>query len=353
VSEPPADERLRAALAHLADSAPPPGGTATAERAMALARGRRRRWAGLAAALVLVVGVLVAVPEAVSQLTPAPAERPVPATAAGGPASLYDLPVRGSLAGDEEFLAGVRSLDWSGPAGPEGDLRPAEDTRRVAYAADVPGRGRWALVLGRVGPQLVHAWFTGPAGAAPGGLALTGGPSRTGTAPAITLLDAAGPTGTLVVVGRPEDGAEYSPSIDRDSTGRLRRTFTPLPLVDGVPVGEVVAPVVYGAGQVRVLSVRGGRVARDVLVPTVVGGPVSAAAGRDGDGDGDGSDPRYWDRLRDCLVTLGFEVRPDSDGTGLTWSGGPAIAPDVGPLSTGEQAQNDAAAAGCVARASG
>ena len=346
---PPADERLRAALASLADSAPPPGGTATVDRVRALARGRRRRWAGLAAALVLVAGVLLAVPEAVSELTPAPPERPVPAAPADGPASLYDLPVRGSLAGDEEFLAGVRALDWGDPAGPGGPPTPAAHTRRVAYAADVPGSERWALVLGRAGGQPVHAWFTGPAGTGPGGLALTAGPERTGTNPAITLLDASGPTGTLVVVGRPEDAAEYSPSVDRDSTGRLRRTYVPLPVVDGVPVGRVVAPAVYGAGQVRVLSVRGGRVARDVLVPTVVGGPVAPPAGR----GVDGSDPQYWNRLRDCLVTLGFQVRPDPDGTGLTWSGGPATAPDVGPLSTSEQAQNDAASAGCAARAAG
>jgi hypothetical protein len=68
---------------------------------------------------------------------------------------------------------------------------------------------------------------------------------------------------------------------------------------------------------------------------------------------GDDADPRYRDRLRDCLVALGFEVRPDPAGTGLTWGGGPALVPDAGPPSTAEQAQNDAAAAACAARAAG
>ena len=240
----------------------------------------------------------------------------------------------------------MRSLDWGGPAGPPGGgLRPAEDTRRVVYAADVPNGSRWALVLGRVGRDLVHAWFTGPAGAAPEELSVAVPPARTGTAPAITLLDAAGPTGLLVVVGRPGDGAEYSPSLDRDATGRLGRTYTPLPEVDGVLLGEVVPPVSYGAGQVRVLSERGNRVAQDVLLPTVVGAPPSPAVG------GDPGDPGYWLRLRDCLEPLGFEVVLDPAGTGLTWSGGPAPAPDVGPLSSAEQAQNDAAFDGCAVRA--
>jgi hypothetical protein len=114
-----------------------------------------------------------------------------------------------------------------------------------------------------------------------------------------------------------------------------------------VPVGEVVTPLFYGAGQVRVLSLRGGRVARDVLVPTAVGGPVSPAFGI----EVDVSDPWYWGRLRDCLVTLGFEVQLDPSGTGVTWSGGPALAPDLGPPSTAEQAQNSAAFDGCVVRA--
>ena len=351
---PGSDRLLRDGLRRLAEHAPPPRGRDTADRAIAQDRARRRRRAGWTATVLAIGGVLAAVPATVTGLSPDPAvvaADGAPAPQDGG-RSLYGVPTRGSLAGDEEFLAGVRALEWGGPAGPpdagasELRLRPAEGTRRVLFAADVPGGSRWALVMGRVEEHLVHAWFTGPAGAAPQQLSLAGDPVRTDDGRPITLLDAGSATGPLVVVARPGLGAEYSPSLDRDASGRLRRVYVELPVVDGVPLGEVTVPVAEGSGRVRML--RDGRdgTAEALLVPTTledVSAPQPIGAG----------DPQVWVRLRDCLVPLGFEVQLDPGGNGLSVSGGPALAPDVGPLSSAEQAQNDAARDECLAQVTG
>ena len=346
------DRALREGLRWLAEHAPPPRGPDTADRTVARNRAQRRRWAAWTATVFAVGAVLAAVPATVSGLPAGPAGVPAESSAGGAVPSLYDVPTRGSLAGDEEFLAGVRALEWGGPAGPPDAgssdlrLRPAEDTRRVLFAADVPGGYRWALVMGRVEDHLVHAWFTGPAGAAPQQLSLAGDPVRTDDGRPITLLDAGSATGPLVVVGRPGLGAEYSPSLDRDASGRLRRVYVELPVVDGVPLGEVTVPVAAGSGRVRML--RDGRdgTAEALVVPTTLedaSAPQPIGA----------SDPTVWVRLRDCLVPLGFEVQLDPGGNGLSVSGGPALAPDVGPLSSAEQAQNDAARDECLAQVTG
>jgi hypothetical protein len=347
---------LRDRLARLAEHAPAPRGAATAVRVVADVRSHRRRAVAWAAAVLAIGGVLAAVPSTVSGLSPgsaadagadggAGAGAGVARAAAGdaGP-SLYDLAPRGSLAGDAEFLAGVREIPWDGPEGGPG---PAAGTRRVLFAGDVPGGSRWALVMGRVGPQLVYAWFTGPAGAAPGELVLVGAPARAGAEQPIALLDAGGATGPLVVVGRPGDRAGYSPSLDRDASGELGRTYTELPVVDGVPLGEVDRPRAYGAGQVRVLRETGPLA---IVEPTVVDDPRSSVPV----GPGPDQDPRrYWVELRDCLAPLGFQVTLDPAGTGLSWSGGPALTPDVGWPSSAEQAENDAAFDRCRAQVAG
>ncbi|WP_448616694.1 hypothetical protein [Modestobacter sp. URMC 112] len=344
------DRALREGLRRLADHAPPPRGPDTADRAVAHDRAQRRRWAAWTAAVLAVGAVLAAVPAAVSGLPADPAD--VAADGAPADRSLYDVPTRGSLAGDEEFLAGLRTLEWGGPSGPpdagasELRLRPPEDTRRVLFAGDVPGGSRWALVMGRVEDQLVHAWFTGPAGAAAQELSLTGDPVRTDDGRPITLMDARSATGPLVVVARPGLGAEYSPSLDRDASGRLRRAYVELPVVDGVPLGEVAAPVADGSGRVRLLrDGRDGTAEALVVLTTLedVSAPRQIGPG----------DPRFWVRLRDCLAPLGFEVTLDPGGNGLSVSGGPALAPDVGPLSSAEQAENDAARDRCLAQVGG
>ena len=342
---PAGEQLLRDGLRRLAEHAPPPRGSATAQRVLTGRRAQLRRAALWAATVLALGGVLAAVPATVSGLSPDPAaDAPV---RNGLAESLYDVPVRGSLADDGEFLAGVRAIPWRGPGGPpDGGVDPTEGSRRVLYAADVPGGSRWVLVMGRVGRELVHAWFTGPAGAAPGELVLAGGPARTPADQPLALLDATGATGPLVVVGRPGDRAGYSPSLDRDASGRLGRTYTELPVVDGVPLGEVVSPVAHGAGQVRA---RSDRASPSVVVPATVDDPPLVPVG-----PGAGQDAaRYWAALRDCLVPRGFLVEPAPDGTGLRWSGGPAPAPDVGPLSSAEQAQNDAAVAHCLVKVAG
>jgi hypothetical protein len=86
-----------------------------------------------------------------------------------------------------------------------------------------------------------------------------------------------------------------------------------------------------------------------LVVPTLDDASTLRPAGPDAGQDG----PQYWVRLRDCLAPLGFEVQLDPTGNGLSWSGGPALAPDVGPQSSAEQAENDAAFERCVLQVAG
>jgi hypothetical protein len=342
--------QLSARLAQLADWAPTPGGRVTAHRAAALDRRVRRRGrirvaaGGLLAVLLLLTGVGVGTR---STPDPLPATSASPATPAprigGSPSpSLYDARTRGSLAADPAFLAGVRALTWPSPPsldGPQGD--PAAEDRRVLYAGDVPGGRRWALVAAPIGVDLGYAWFTGPVGADADELTLALPPARGDVDQPIALVDASAPTGPLVAVVLPGDAVEYSPSLDRAADGSLQRTYTRLSVVDGVALAGVVTPPTRGAALLRVS--RDGRPVTSVEVPEVAraGGPALPP---------DPVDARYWERLRDCLVPLGFVVRLDPAGEGLSWTGGPALVPDQGPPSSAEEAQNQAAFDRCVAQ---
>jgi hypothetical protein len=345
------DEReLSARLAQLADYAPPPRGRVTADRAAALDRRVRRRGrirvaaGGLLAVLLLLTGVGVGTrhaggPRPATSASPGP---PAPRDGGSPRPSLYDAPTRGSLAGDPDFLAGVRALPWPSPPsldGPPGD--PAAEDRRVLYAGDVPGSRRWALVAAPIGVDLGYAWFTGPGGADADELTLALPPARGDVDRPIALLDASAPTGPLVVVVLPGDTVEYSPSLDRAADGSLQRTYSRLSVVDGVVLAGVVTPPARGGALLRVT--RDGHPITSGEVPEVGRGGAPPFPP-------DVADPRYWERLRDCLVPLGFLVQLDPAGQGLSWSGGPALVPDQGPPSTAEDAQNQAAFEGCVAQ---
>jgi hypothetical protein len=273
-----------------------------------------------------------------------PAAAPPPAvavadTADPGP-SLYDVPTRGSLAGDADFLAGVRAIDWASPPNAAlGVLSPPADTRRVLFAGDVPGGHRWALVMGRVGDQLRTAWFAGRAGARPGQLTLWLSPGDAAPGEPITLQDAGAPTGPLVVVGLPGDRVEYSPGQDRGADGGLVRHYSPLPVVDGVALGEVTTPVVAHAGVA--IAYRDGRIVgagspRTLNAP-LRGVPLHADP-----------DTAYWLRLRDCLTPQGFRVTLAPSGRDLSWTGGPVSAPAGGGLTSAEEAENTAAFDRCA-----
>jgi DNA-directed RNA polymerase specialized sigma24 family protein len=220
---------------------------------------RRRRW--LAAVAAGCGAVLVAVVALAGSWSPgegAVAERTETsrptATTSAPTVDVTDLPPRGSLAGDADFLAGLLELSWTEaeqlyyPT----EVTTAPETRRVLFAGDVPG-GRWALLVGR--PELVDpaavppdqprpvlddlfmAWFAGPPGAAPEEMELISYPY--GLAPGYlpSLHDPR--TGTLVVVAAPGDTVEVSPGVDIDAAGEDSRTWTPVEMEDGVAVTQL------------------------------------------------------------------------------------------------------------------
>ncbi|MFQ1002919.1 hypothetical protein [Modestobacter sp. SSW1-42] len=330
-------QQLRDRLTRLARQAPLPADTA----ARAAARStRRRRWGAARVAAVTVTATAV-----VLALVPGRAADPLPVAAPTAPApaelvaeaagpTLYDVPTRGSLAGDAAFVEGVRAIEWSSPPNAAmGVLSPPADTRRVLFAGDVPGGHRWALVMGRMGEAYRTAWFAGRTGARPGQLALKLTPGDATPGEPITLQDAGAPTGPLVVVGLPGDRVEYSPGQDRDAAGRLVRTYTELPVVDGVALGEVTTPLVEHAA--IAIAYRAGEIVAAgtprALNTPLRGVPRDADPGRE-----------YWLRLRACLTPLGFRVTMAPSGTDLSWTGGPVRAPDGGELSSAERAENTA-----------
>jgi DNA-directed RNA polymerase specialized sigma24 family protein len=254
------DVNVRDALELLAVRAGPPGGTATAEAAAASARRQRRTAAGLVAAALAVVLAGVAVATVLPDAGPVARDDPAGRTRPAGPA-LTDVAPRGSLAGDEEFLAGVAALDWSAPLGLGGaELAPPEAERWVLFAGDLPGDRRWALVVGEDEGQGLFAWFGGPAGAAPADLTLLAPPERFARRSTLSLLDTTGGLPVVVVVAPPGDRARYSPGTIRSDDGVVGRVWTDLPVVDGVLVAGVDPPVYPGAEVVEL--------ARDGLRPT-------------------------------------------------------------------------------------
>ncbi|MBB3674917.1 hypothetical protein [Modestobacter versicolor] len=335
----PTEERVAERLRELATLAGPPGGPSTAERAAFHDRTRRRRALGRTVAAVAVVVVastaLLTRPESPAPSLVADTRTPAAVLAARTVPDAYELPPRGSLAGDEEFLAGVAALDWSETVinGQAWSTDPG--SRRVVYAADVPGGHRWAVVLGRSGVQWMYAWFRGPAGADPDELELALPPERIVRGHVLALVDMSAPRGPLVVLGRPGDGAEYSPSLDRMPDGTLARQFAPLPVVDGVPLGTVTTPITWDAGQV--LLVRDGhRIDLDLLR---TGHPVSTLVYGTGM-----PDPAV---LTPCMAALGIDVELDGSG-GASWTDS-----STGRLSSAEQAEREAAVEGCFAVATG
>jgi len=333
---------LRTRLTRLAQHAAPLGGTGTAERAVAVAARRRQRtgrWAaGALAVVLLVTGAALTRPDpVVAAAQPGSTATARPTTT---PPDLYLQPPRGSLAGDPAFLAAVAALPWTG-LDPENGLsrRIDADSRRVVYAADVPGGHRWAVVLASYGAQWVLNWFTGPRGAEPGQLSEAYGPTVFyPSAQPIALMDVSGTTGPVLVLGEPGGTAEYSPSLDRAPDGTLGRTFTPLPVVDGVPLGLVTLPVTWGAGELY--EVRDGERSQiDDWLTT--GNPPWARTDLDvGAPDGE--------VLAACLTAQGFTVQAAPPSAGVYFDD-----PRAGDLSSAEQAVRDQQSDDCFAAATG
>ncbi len=344
--DPDPDADVRDALRRLAARAGPPHGPATADAAVALARQQDRRRAGVAAGVLAAVVVGVAAPGLVPDAAPVP--EPTATGQAAPPAvSPADLPTRGSLAGDEAFLAGVAALDWS-PTPGRGSEGPPRADRHVVFAGDLPGGRRWALVVASDGGQLLHTWFGGPAGAAPGELTLLTAPERTGRVTTFALLDTTGAPPLLVVVTRPGDGARYSPGSVRLGDGTLGRAWTELSETDGVLVAEVPEPVYVGSEVVELLR-QGSTTELHHLSRTdgseapegwAFGHRVDAALA---------ADPALRERLAACLTPRGFVVRSGADGVAYTYPATPDRLSDEELARL--HAEWDAVVADCAARA--
>ncbi len=307
------DDDVRDALELLAVRAGPPGGTGTAAAALALARRRRRTGAGWAAAALAVAVAAAAVPASLPDAAPVPGRTVEDRPQQAAPLALTDLPARGSLAGDEAFVAGVAAIEWSAPVGVNGEeLTPPASTRRVLFAGDLPGGRRWALVVGEDGGQGVSAWFGGPAGAAPAVLTPVAPPERFDRDEPLALLDGTGPSSLLVVVARPGDTARYSSGSIRFDDGSIDRLWTDLPGSDGVFAAEVDPPVYDGADVVDVAAPGRSTLLRGV--PRTDGSPSRPALPVAWVQVSPTTDPALRDRLTECLLPEGFTVRTGSDG---------------------------------------
>jgi hypothetical protein len=114
---------------------------------------------------------------------------------------------------------------------------PPRDTRRVAYADDVPS-GRVALVVGLSGAEVVHAWFVGPRGADADEMTVADYPGMFGT-DVVGLVDGEpdAETLTLVVVADPDDVVERQLIPVVDAAGNVSSPEAEsLDLVDGIAV---------------------------------------------------------------------------------------------------------------------
>ncbi|MGY1666826.1 hypothetical protein [Geodermatophilus sp. SYSU D00696] len=314
------DLDVRDALHRLAAEAGPPRGADAADAAVALARRQRRTRAAWVAGALAVALLGAAAPALVPDAGPGAGE--VAGAGQRTPQAaplLYDLPTRGSLAVDEDFVAGVAAIDWSAPLGPGGtELSPPESARHVAFAGELPDGRRWALIMGEDEGQLLHAWFGGPPGAAPGELTLLAPPERSGRGATVALLDTTGVAPVLAVVTRPGEGGRYSPGTVRFGDGAIGREWTELPEDDGALVAEVPAPVYPGSEVVELVrdgSTTGLRyISRTEGTPAPVSWAFASAAD-----PSLSADPAVEERFVACLLPHGFVLRFAADG-GLTYT---------------------------------
>jgi len=217
-----------------------PAAAVAANVRQAAARHRRNRiaLAGAACAVVLVAGVGVqagsfplagtdpAQPAAPAEPSPSVAPEPgEPAPDENAPSALDTGVVRGNLAGDGGWLAGLREQ----VAGIE---RYDDEDVHVLYAADVD-RWRTALVEVPGRPSVTvsgrqQIWFAGPRGAAAGDLKQHGPPGGRGSRASVPLWGAdgvrkpAGPVGRMayvvVAAGGPAPKVAHSPTVTARGT---------------------------------------------------------------------------------------------------------------------------------------
>lgn len=186
-----------------------------ARREKAHRRNRRIRLASAAVVLAAAVGVQTSV-------VPLPGWAPGIAVA-GGQTALTSAPTRGSLAGDQAWLEGMRReiKDVEDP----GELWRVADRRKIrfVYAADVAGHrmvlAEVPLRLGFLTDQAL-IWYKGPVGAAPSAMADEG--REEGGQTVVTSMDirSDGP-GYLVVIAPPTATISVSAGFDYSAAGRV------------------------------------------------------------------------------------------------------------------------------------
>jgi hypothetical protein len=120
-------------------------------------------------------------------------------------------------------------------------------------------------------------------------------------------MDEGRPAATLVVVGLPGDEVSYS----ADGS-----TWAPVPTDDGVAVGLVTPPVSLAEAELRITRDGGDVVHRSALAhlrPTGSYLPPGAGPGPAEDPDG----RQYGERMRDCLLSVGWVVTAAAGGAAI------------------------------------
>jgi hypothetical protein len=326
-------EQVGARLTRLARHAPTRDGMDLAGRAIAVAHHRRLRavrWVGaVLAVLVLVAAATLVRPEA------GPAVQAAQVTRPPGPA-VYERPPRGSLAGDAELLAAITALPWSPvPSGSGSSPFSDPSTRRVLFAADVPGGHRWAVVMASYGPQWVVNWFTGPSGADPSQLTEATAPTVWSPSEPLALLDVSADFGPLVLLTAPGATAEWSATLDRAPDRSLSREFVPLHEEDGVLVRLVRTPVTWDpTTDGELFQLREG-VRSEVQSFLTTGTPPWMRT------DPGPARPDTAE-VAACLSANGFTVEAAPPSAGVYYAD-----PRTGDLSSVEQAERDRASEDC------
>jgi hypothetical protein len=317
---------LRSRADHLAP-APADLARRTRERYRAQRRGRIALASGALVAALVVVGV----PSLASTVHDGGGRTAAPATG-GDPGRLppmTDLPTRGSLENDVEWVAGARQLSWSWTAAPGTTPEAPVDTRKVAFAGDVQG-ARVALVVGGT-DEPAAAWFVGPVGATPEQMALAAAPTDTIDQQPLALVDVPDPASqmrTLVVVAWPGETASLVTARSVDAAGKISVQRRPVPMTLGVGAITTDGPPAYPAETQlwvdRTVPLRGS------YNPTLTVSARALAAGRP---VADVADPRGLrgsvseDDLQATVAALsGYYGTPAEDVHPTLLAGGP-IAP--------------------------
>jgi hypothetical protein len=300
------ETRLRNLRAGADDLAPVPHDLAATVRARH--RRQRRTRLRLAATGLALALVFLAVPVIASSLDARRSDTSNPAAPAPHRSTsriLDEQPTRGSLAGDDEWLAGITELELK-PQDPTvvpatGPLPESSIERRaVAFAGDVPDE-RVALVMAHLTDgRVIQAWFTGPVGAEPEDMVMTlllDDAERFGE---LSLLDRPDPGSSrfvLVVVAFPGDDVDVSTSRSVDPTGGIQRRWERLDTEDGAGARVIDLPSLW-LPEVRVTG------GVDVLFTPRISERVPAV-GEDDLGAFDVADPRGLRGTVDAAV-LGF-----------------------------------------------